>query len=899
MVGTRFNIIDLSEVSEDTQTVTPDNAPLILACGPTAKGDEDMAVYSGDTYRKMFGDPDFKRFGQSSVQVQRMIDNGAKVLFKRVVATDAALANVTMLANIKVVPVKKSQFNPDGTPVYETETKVIEKSEPFETNLIVYPDKESHPVGYQECWRSTQTETATALHDKLVEKNPDFDFEVEYKRTIAGGIGEHVSGEENPNNDAFVFKVTKKYSEEVEVPKYTVTSTGQQIKIIQQAWQDTAEVGFVAVTDEDVQNLDTKFATNNLADKYRAISGMVPNGDDAASVADDNHVIIVPSADTIPEQTFNALAKIWGVELDSMSLDYNGYWVVDKTWTEEVEVNGQMVTRLAVPGELAGDADAVATKAHEAIQMHYRYPLFTVADIGRGSSSKSFMITPDNDISKNLPFMYYTMYIMEDGKELDAIRFSMLPDVIYRGECVDLEMAAKNGLKYSQVVPYEDSINAYVHKLAEVMGEDEETLQQNDFIFGTLRKGTPLAGVTISEEFTADMKTTGITLESGSDGAFTNSPMLNAPDLVNEKILAFFSYGKNEEYDHALTPNPETGLYDYQVRLTDKDTTPDIYDLDTYQIDACFGANYPVPINGAIGKLADYRNDFHFFRDHGLNCRTLADAEAMVNGSYYDQTITDYECELRGISSDIHTHNPQDLTNEYHKDLNNNGLIDEGLVTTGVDNSSNIIHSFNISDWPQAYDVINPYDLKQITVTITYDLSYFMISHILNKVNYPFAGERNGAVLTSILKDTLNYKPRVLPDKNEKDDLEDARCNFASYYKDRFIVETLYTSQTKNSQLSYINNIMAVQKVIKALRVKFPSIRYQFITSTDDLVAYTTEINEFLSLYSGMFAELRFEYIQDKVAIANKIYRAALYFRFNEFTQGEKIDAYMLPTEII
>ena len=92
---------------------------------------------------------------------------------------------------------------------------------------------------------------------------------------------------------------------------------------------------------------------------------------------------------------------------------------------------------------------------------------------------------------------------------------------------------------------------------------------------------------------------------------------------------------------------------------------------------------------------------------------------------------------------------------------------------------------------------------------------------------------------------------------------------------------------------------MAVQRVIKALRVHFPSIRYQFITSSEDLQAYTTNINEFLSSYTNMFAELRFEYIQDSVAAANKIYRAALYFRFNDFAQGEQIDAYMLPTEVI
>jgi hypothetical protein len=32
--------------------------------------------------------------------------------------------------------------------------------------------------------------------------------------------------------------------------------------------------------------------------------------------------------------------------------------------------------------------------------------------------------------------------------------------------------------------------------------------------------------------------------------------------------------------------------------------------------------------------------------------------------------------------------------------------------------------------------------------------------------------------------------------------------------------------------------------------------------------------------------------------LSNKIFRAALYFRFKEFTQAESIDAYVLPTNI-
>ena len=115
MIGTRFNIIDLSEIPQSESVVTPANAPLILSCGPTAKGTEKMIEISGEDYKKMYGGPDFKKFGQVSVQNQRMIDAGAKLLFKRVAASDATLANITTCADIKVVPNLKNQYDENQT----------------------------------------------------------------------------------------------------------------------------------------------------------------------------------------------------------------------------------------------------------------------------------------------------------------------------------------------------------------------------------------------------------------------------------------------------------------------------------------------------------------------------------------------------------------------------------------------------------------------------------------------------------------------------------------------------------------------------------------------------------------------------------------------------------------
>ena len=174
-----------------------------------------------------------------------------------------------------------------------------------------------------------------------------------------------------------------------------------------------------------------------------------------------------------------------------------------------------------------------------------------------------------------------------------------------------------------------------------------------------------------------------------------------------------------------------------------------------------------------------------------------------------------------------------------------------------------------------------------------------IISHIENRRHTPFAGKRYNAVIPDVLdKNTVNFCPKKVPAYNEKDEMEDLRVNFASFFKEDFVIESLYTSQEDYTQLSFSNNAMAVQQVVKALRVEFPAIRYQFITKPEDLEIYEARVNEALANFRANFAELTYQYIQDSTYVANKIYRAAIYFRFNDFVQAEMIDAYMLPTEI-
>ena len=107
MIRTDFRIYDLSDIPSLLTAQEEDNSPVILAAYPTAKGTEKLSIFSGTDFVNMVGMSDYEKYGQISEQTQRAVANGAKVAFKRLVATDATLANVVVVAEVYHTKVQK------------------------------------------------------------------------------------------------------------------------------------------------------------------------------------------------------------------------------------------------------------------------------------------------------------------------------------------------------------------------------------------------------------------------------------------------------------------------------------------------------------------------------------------------------------------------------------------------------------------------------------------------------------------------------------------------------------------------------------------------------------------------------------------------------------------------
>ena len=444
------------------------------------------------------------------------------------------------------------------------------------------------------------------------------------------------------------------------------------------------------------------------------------------------------------------------------------------------------------------------------------FPLFIIADNGRGVSNKNFQIVPDYSSSKNVDYVRYMFNIIENNSNLESIQFGFDPNTIDNGVNVSLESRLKTNSAQVECVQYDDNMSLFIKAVANLSGVEESVLKQSDILFGADKKGNVLPGIKVDLNATSTTdityanisSTSGIGLLNGSNGSFGDRP-INAAGLEAELVKVF-----NGGFGNS------------------------IYDLDSYKIDAIVDANYPASVKRAIETFVTFREDCFYFRDLGLGLSTL-----------------------------------------------------EAIKFADTNSAKNKF----CASYCNSYDIIDPYSLKQITVTIGYSIAKLLVSHFNNGRNRPFAGQLYNIVLSDAVEGTVNFLPAVTPTVNEKEELGDARINYVSLYDGVPVLETLYTSQEKHSQFSYLNNILAIQEVIKAIRTRCPKIRYSFIEG-DDLEEYKKDVESVIENYANNFMSITMEYIADPVYISNKIFYAAIKVKFKNFVQTEYFKVIALPT---
>lgn len=322
------------------------------------------------------------------------------------------------------------------------------------------------------------------------------------------------------------------------------------------------------------------------------------------------------------------------------------------------------------------------------------------------------------------------------------------------------------------------------------------------------------------------------------------------------------------KYDLTVTVQEYSWDLSYQNqyrKFFDGQFDRDIFNLDVWFPNCVFDANYDKKVKLAIQKLAAYRGDFFVYLDLNTDVKAYEDVERLIN-----------------VVGDDNEFPPEEEATNFY------------------------IHDRNCAVTSIYGDIRDPYSNKQITVTATYALSRLMVKHFINGVGRPFAGQGYGIIFTDFIEGTVNYIPKIYPSSamtsrsyigdtypsddetivNEKQQMTDLKVNYGSYYNGVFTMDTEFTLNPKDSDFSYINNIMLVHQVMQAVRKACPASRYKFIDN-NDLSTYQRSVEEVLKVFRSKFAALRFKYVQDENSVANKIYYAAIEVVFRPFAQAE------------
>lgn len=318
-------------------------------------------------------------------------------------------------------------------------------------------------------------------------------------------------------------------------------------------------------------------------------------------------------------------------------------------------------------------------------------------------------------------------------------------------------------------------------------------------------------------------------------------PMANIEiDLTSDENNLSYIYGlelkegSNGEFGEA--PFGKTQYNKALVNFFNGKFDDKIYDLDNYKLDLIVDANYPAEVKREIERLVTFREDLFYIRDLGIGLKNI---------------------------DDILAADAESLKNKF------------------------------CATYLTSYDIIDPYTRKQVPVTIGYTLAKLLIRHFDNGRTRPLAGELYGMVLSDAIEGTVNFIPKVTPSYDQKEQLLEARINYASYFDNKLVLETLFTSQELQTQFSYINNVLAVQEIVKALRTRCPKTRYSFIDG-EDLETYKEDVNMVLSKYTSNFKTLKMTYLQDQTMVSNNIFYAAIEVTFRNFVQTEYFKIYAL-----
>jgi len=839
--GTKIQLIDESRVTPIITNSTVDAAsrPLYAVFFTSPRGPEKFTILEGEEWAKTYlsnNKPNFNKDGQPLLQATMNAYSGAKLFSKRIVADDATIANASLAIMVSTKAATVTTYK------YYEATKGTEIADPTD-------EEKANAIVEHKYYKKGEE-----VQDPTPEQIPNL---------IEDG-GQYYQKVETTADDADMVLDELHYYTKVK---------GSEIENPTEEQKATAIVETEETTDPTNKVLNIRPICISAANRA-SWQGDYATGKDKELYYQAAQEDIVGTSDN----------RAAGIVNDP---DTYAYSAAEKPTTLFIQNPDSTGTGAASVAKFYTDEDAT-------FETGKIYPVYTVFDSGRGLSDKLITFVPNYTISKSNNKMVYSLNVIDannSGATLETHTVAIDPSLTdSKLNSLDAQSVVSGKSYLIDVKANYEAIDQLVADIAE-LGFSETLFAEYDMLgkrtlggktLPTLsttkvdgettytvtiatRDIEPIAPSSMYEDTTADP--TAVPKVVGNAGAWDISEAL--PTAIS---LAYGNSGSIPDMKHAK-PYVAGAAYDaFYASLNDTLTgkfAMDIYNLDLYTFDCIFDANYDNKnVKDNIQKLCAYRGDCTCFMDMGFACKSLEDVRKII--------------EWDGVPASGGGSIAQDPKYHYFKD--------QAVWVTDL-----------------YYDIRNPFDGRQIKVTAPYSLSNRMVDHFIAGRERAFAGQTMGITIPEAILGTVNYIPKIYPldtftsedinmtypsDSaviiNEKQEMCDLKVNYASYYNGVLTMDTLYTTYKKDSALSYVNNIMGAQLIVKEIRKACPEItRYKFIDG-NNLSKFQEDIQDrVIDKYVSMFKQLDFTYVEDPAYLENKIFYGAIRIAFRDFTQSE------------
>ena len=868
--GSTFTWHDQSAIAQNEAIETVDNSPLFFAVSSFDRGPEDLRVVSNKDFYNLYGNKmNFNRHGQPAIQAANIINGGGRLLIKRLVADDAKLANMVAVATVKEVisTVKAADNDSNGKTLGELLNGVpdapIEYVEALELISGVGATDNSTAItvgsdlgdGNSYKWKVATTDVLPAVDTVAGDEFANWDGVSD----IAVADGTKIQIVEVDETYKIVKSGVINVVSKLPHPATNSTAPDTDISTLFVTSKEGTNEGYTELIVSPVKGVDNQYFYKTIAkedvivfptstDVYDDAEMLAEwtawNGNDQLELAEGTQLMLcefsvedVTDADVAEDEVPSVIGHNYTAIKGALSV------VVSKL---PADVRSSESVEPIKPGNdkyiVSGQENLVKWEALSITNCKTIDEVIAEAQKVFKENDPDVVNMEDGSIQICKSSSYPLFVASDNGRGVSNKAIKFVPDYVTSKEMTNMYYTAYvyEGTSMLENVACTLNPNAIFNNVLYGLNNDTSVQVKFATIPGVYEAYVAhlanLTGYTVDKLVKNDI----MFMTTNKGAGFTSVKIDEDSVDFGSEYGVTLDNGSNGEFGDA--PFGTEAWTNAALAVVNGTYDDIVWDTDTYKIAATFDANYPEAVKNAFAAFANFRQDHVFFRDYGVDVFSYA-------------SIVD---KYNKISDDYKT-------------------------------------KFN-AEYYTTYQIYDPETKVRERVSMMYDFSRDMISHFASGVYRPIAGVANNMVLSSAIEGTINFTPRIIPNVNQKQLLDDLRINYAIFEEGRCVVQSLYTAQPEMSQLSYINNVLAIQEVVRAVRIACPKQRYTFTTGNDFSI-YADAVNNILKGFRSNFDTLTFEYEQNPLKAAQKIFYASIYFRFNNWAQTEHFDLYAIGNE--